>query len=253
MALPVLRLAADLGPRFAAVRGRPSGWIPAAELFGTQLPANLTEVGHHLGATPAVAGTLFLQQYAAILAAPVVAALHLERSVLPCEPVDVTVDYTDGRPIRIAFALAARPVVEFDHAVADIVAKRLTRHLLLAAESVHRLTRAGRRLLQGAIAYEVALTFLHLSWRHPDGAHHLDDARRFLAAAGLEHLVVLEAVPTAGRRWLHAGRKTCCLAFRTADNRERVDPYCATCPVLPEKIVMRSFRDAVDSYVSRRR
>jgi hypothetical protein len=120
-------------------------------------------------------------------------------------------------------------------------------------DALDRRTRAGHRVLSGALAHAVTVAFLHLSWPDRDHAHHLADARRVLAGAGLDDLVRVEAVEVhvegAGGRWLYADRRTCCLAFRTARNQVRDPSFCATCPVVPEVERRRSFTHAVDAYV----
>jgi ferric iron reductase protein FhuF len=230
-------------PRFAAVTGRPEGWVPAGALFGSRLDEHLRAVARTRGAAPAVAGTLLLQRYAALLVAPVLAAL-CDGAVLDARMSQVSVSCEDGMPSRLAFADPPGPG-------ANPALLLLDASLWPAADAVHAATRAGLRVLRGAVANEIALAYLHLSWPRPDHAHHLADARAFLAAAGLADLVDVAALPVDGALWFHAERRTCCLAFRCARNRAHPDPYCAICPVVPGATIRGRFEEAVRDYQRR--
>jgi hypothetical protein len=228
-------------PRFAAVIGRPEGWVPAAALFGSRLDEHLRAVARTRGAAPAVAGTLLLQRYAALLVSPALAAL-CDGAVLDARMPQVSVSCVDGMPSRLAFASPPAPGASIAF---------LDENLWPAVRAVHATTRAGLRVLRGAVANEVALAYLHLSWPCPDHTRYLADARAFLAASGLADLVDVTALPVDGALWFHAERRTCCLAFRCSVNRAHPDPYCAICPVVPSATIRERFSDAVRSFVSR--
>lgn len=249
--------AAALGPRFAAVIGRPSGWIAAGELFGDRLADHVARVAEIRGApNAAVAGTLLFQQYAGLLVAPAVAAVHEEGRRLPYDPAAVRVRTIDGAPVQVAFAEPALPVPGTPAQERLLLATDLLRgHLGRCADAVRRRCRGGRRVLDGEIANAVTTAYLHLSWRRADHAALVGDARAVLAAAGLAALVAVEAADVDGRPWMFAGRRSCCLAFRTVRHRERSAPerYCATCPVRAGADVRRSFEAAVRSYSERPR
>ncbi|GAA4936601.1 ferric iron reductase protein FhuF [Actinomycetospora succinea] len=229
------------GDRFRAWVGTPTspGWTPASHLFGAGLDATLAAVRDGVGAdSDAVAASLLLEGYAQRVVPSAIASRVLTGRSVATDPDSVHVRLDAGRAREVAFTDAPG-----DSVVAGLVP---------VVEVLHRRTRAGHRVLSGAIAHAVTVAFLHLSWPAPDHARHLDDARRVLADAGLTDLVRVEAVPVDGEPWLYADRRTCCLAFRTARNRARGPSYCATCPVLPEDERRRSFTDAVAAFVRRR-
>jgi hypothetical protein len=234
------------GDRFRALVGTPTapGWVPATHLFGAGLDRALADVRGALGTdSDAVAGILLLEGYAQRVVPPAIAVRVLAGRSVSTDPTAVSVRLVDGRPREAAFAEVEAAPGGIDGAVVAGVAD--------VVDALHRRTRAGRRLLSGAVAHAVAVAFLHLSWPEADHARHLHDARRVLDAAGLAGLVRVEAAEVAGRPWLYADRRTCCLAFRTARNRAHGPSYCATCPVVPEADRRRSFVEAVDAYVRR--
>lgn len=248
---------AALGPRFAAVMGSPAGWVPADELFGDRLAEHVAQLAARRGAPhAAVAGALLVQQYAGLVVAPALAALHECGRRLPYGRAAIRARTVDGAPVRIAFADAATPLSgalpgSLSNELGVLARELLGDHLGAVADAVHRHCRTGRQVLDGEVATAVATAYLHLSWRRPDRAALVADARAVLAAAGLASLVVVEAAHVDDRPWMATGRRTCCLAFRTARNREQPDPYCALCPVRPQAQVRAAFEQAVRSYAAR--
>lgn len=227
------------GDRFRARVGTPTapGWTPAAHLFGPGLDAALAHVRGAVGTgSDAVAASLLLEGYAQRVVPPAIAARVLAGRTVGTAPGTVHVRLGDGRVREVAFA-------EVDTPGAELAG------LATVVDTLDRRSRAGRRVLAGAVAHAVAVAFLHLSWPAPDHARHLDDARRVLTAAGLADLVRVEAVAVDGTPWLYADRRTCCLAFRTDRNRTRGPSYCATCPIVPETERRRSFTEAVATFV----
>ncbi len=251
----VLEDAAPWGERFVALVGAPDepGWVAAGELFGAGLDAALARVGAARGTeSDAVAGALLLDAYAQRLAAPVLGAYVVDGRVLDARLPQVRTQPFEGTFRRFAFADAPAVVAPGPAAVRQVSAGLVGGHLEPAVEAVHERTRAGRRVLRGAIANAVAITFLHLSWPDPDHARHVDAAREFLALTpGLADLVGIEAVLAGGRPWMYTERNTCCLAFRTRPNQERELSYCATCPVLPRATTRSMFAEATASYAQR--
>jgi ferric iron reductase protein FhuF len=238
-----------LGPRFQAVVGRPDGWVPAGELFGGRLDAHLAEVCEARDTTStAIAGSLLVQQYAALLVSPALAILHRTGRLVRCDAGLVSVECRLGLPARLAFAEPPRPV---GPAPAEAAAPLLVEHLGGVVDAVHRRTRAGRRVLRGAVANAVAIAYLHLSWHGDDPARYVDDARALLAVAGLDGLVRIEPVPVGGRRWMSADRRACCLVFRVASSRAAAR-FCATCPVTPPASRRAMFLAAVADFDGRR-
>lgn len=251
----VLRDGAAWGPRFVALRGRPRGpgWVGAEELFGPGLPEAVSRVGDARGTdSPAVAGTLLLDVYAQRVVAPVLAAFVLEGRVLDARMPTVTVEPVESGFRRLAFDGAATGVDDVDRGRALLIEGLVEDHLGTAVHAVHDHTRAGLRVLRGAVANAVAITFLHLSWPDADHARHVETARTFLASTpDLADLVGIEAVEETGRRWMYTDRRACCLAFRTTDNQAREQPYCATCPVVPRATTREMFSRATASYTER--
>ncbi|MEJ2887680.1 (2Fe-2S)-binding protein [Actinomycetospora aeridis] len=194
-----------------------------------------------------MAASLLLEGYAQRVVPPAIAAQVLLGRSVDTEAGRVHVRLEDGRVRQVAFATP-------DGAEGGVAG---VDGLTGVVEPLHRRTRAGRRVLAGAVAHAVAVAFVHLSWPSPDRARHLEDARDLLAGAGLPDLVHLEAAGVPGvpgvveGPWLYAERRTCCLAFRTDRNRARGPSYCATCPVVPEEERRRSFREAVVAYARR--
>ncbi|MEJ2864736.1 hypothetical protein [Actinomycetospora flava] len=225
-----------VGDRFRAWVGTPASpeWLPATRLFGAGLDDALADVRAARGTdSDAVAGSLLLESYAQRVVPPALAARVLAGRSVSTAPDALSVRCEEGRVREVAFAPRPRDgpaLAGFDAVVATL----------------HRRTRAGRRVLAGAVAHAVAVTYVHLSWPEPDHARHLDDARRVLADAGLADLVRVEAAEVDGEPWLYADRRTCCLAFRT--HRAAGPSFCATCPIVPESDRRRSFTDAVASY-----
>ena len=249
----VLGDGARWGERFVAPVGTPRGpgWIAATDLFGPRLPAVLAEVGAARGTTsPAVAGALLADAYAQRVVASVVGALVVDGTVLDASPPRVRVALDGGSIRRLAFAEA--PVAADPGGGLRRMAEGLLEDLDEVLCAVHEHTRVGMRVLDGAVAHAVAITFLHLSWPDSDRARHVDTAREFLAATPRwEGLVTVRAEIEAGRRWMYTDRNTCCLAFRTAVNQAREQPYCATCPVLPRAVTREMFGQATASYAQR--
>lgn len=241
---------AALGDRFVALVGEPGGpgWSTAGELFGTGLPVALAATGTRRGTgSPAVAGLLLFEQYAQRLVAPVIAALHRHAAHVDARPSTVWVELVDGTPHRLAFAHPARPGGN----TAD-VARGLVATLDDAAGRLSHHTRVGRRLLRGAMANAVAMTYLHMSWPDVDRARYLDAARAFLdGVPGLAGLVNLDAVESLGEPWMYADRNTCCLAFRTSVNQAREQRYCSACPILPRDTTLALFAQATATYADR--
>ncbi len=247
---------AALGDRFVAQIGTPDGpgWVAAADLFGAGLPGALHAVGTARGTeSPAVAGALLLDVYAQRVAAPVLATLYREGHDIDARLPAVHVEPVQGRLGRLAFAHGPSPAGPDRDAARKRVAGRLVAsNLELAADAVHRHTRAGPRVLRGAIANAVAITFLHLSWPDHDRARYVDQAQEFLAGVpGLADLVTVEAVTEVGQRWMYTARNTCCLAFRTTTNQSRDQPYCSACPVLPPGTTRSLFAQATATYAER--
>lgn len=201
----------------------------------------------------AVAGSLLLQQYAGLLAAPVVAGFYEEQRLLDCAMNSISVHCRDGQPIAVAFAVPGNPLPCGASAQQRTVARRLfDEHLAVCAELTRRRTRAGRRVLHGGIAAAIATAFLHLSWRRANRAHYVRTAQDFLAAIPeLNGLVCVEAVEVDGEPWMYYDRRTCCLAFRTARNQARSNPYCAVCPVVTREATRGLFESATQAYKAR--
>lgn len=242
--MDVIADGARLGDRFVAPVGAPPGWLPADELFGRALPAALVAVGERRGTTSAaVAGVLLFEQYALRLVAPVLAARHLYGTVLDARPSAVRVELLDGAVRRLAYACAPAP--------GEFRAAELAAALDPAADAVHRQTRAGMRILRGAVANAVASTYLHLSWPDDHRARYVDAARAVLHDVGLAELVNLDTVDCGGEPWMYTDRNTCCLAFRTTVNQAREQRYCATCPILPRATTRGMFAAATASYAER--
>jgi hypothetical protein len=235
------------GDRFRALVGTPAGpdWVPATDLCGDGglEPVLAGFRAAHGTGSDAVAGSLLVEAYAQRVVAPALAASVLAGRAVDTRPGAVTVRLAEGRVPEVAFRSWTRTADPPDAAVVA--------GLWPVVAAVHRRTRAGRRVLEGALAHAVAVACVHLSWPRPDHARHLTDARRVLAAAGLAGLVGLEAadVPgVGGGPWLYAERRSCCLAFRGS---RHAGAYCATCPVVPADERRRSFTDAVHAYVRR--
>lgn len=242
----VLPDGAALGDRFVARLGVPAGWIGVDELFG---PAVIGAVGEARGtATTAVAATLLFEQYAQRLVAPVLAAWHRHGAVLDARSSQVRAQVVDGVVRRLAFADPPEPGGDADLLIARLVGGNLDP----VADTLHRSTRAGVRVLRGTMANAVASALLHLSWPCRDRAEHVVDARAWLdrvpAWAGL---VDVDAVRTAGESWMFVRRGTCCLAFRTTVNQARPQPCCSSCPVLPRSTTAELFGRATAAYAER--
>ncbi|MCD2197571.1 (2Fe-2S)-binding protein [Actinomycetospora endophytica] len=239
-------LAADRGPRFAAWVGRPDAapWASAADLFGSGLAAAVAAVGEARGAAnPAVAGALLFEGYAMRLIPPVLAAALTEARA-PDPGLDaVRVEWADARVGQVALDGSCG-------AASEVVPALMERNLAVALDAVHRAAGTGLRVLRGAAAHAVTVTALHLSWPDEQPARYLGPAREVLDRWGVGELVRMAAVPVAGERWLYAERRSCCLAFRTADHR-RAASFCATCPVTPEAERRGSFHDAVGAFIDR--
>ena len=239
----------ELGDRFVAVLGTPD-WPLAADLFSDGLDAALEAVGAARGTdSAAVAGALLFEQYAQRLVAPVLAALYRDSAVLDARLPAVRTRLDHGFLRHLAFATAPAP------GPADVAAVRtglIDENLEPAAEAVHTRTRVGRRVLQGSIANAVASSLLHMSWPDPDRARYVPAAHEFLSGRpDLATLVTVEAVERAGEPWMYTDRAACCLAFRTTVNQEREQPYCGTCPVLPDTTTRALFAQATAAYAAR--
>jgi hypothetical protein len=243
-------LAADRGPRFAAWVGRPAGppFVAAAELFGAGVTDAVSAVMvTRRAANRAVAGALLFEGYVARIVPPVLAALLTESRAPVVEIGGVWVEWRDGRVGAVALEGPVEPAGRGD----DVVAALMERNLRPALDAVHRNAGTGRRVLRGAAAHVVTVAALHLSWPDPQPARYLDDAVEVLERWGVADLVGIGTRSTAGERWLYAERRSCCLAFRAGDRRERGVSFCVTCPVTPEADRHRSFSAAATSFRER--
>jgi Ferric iron reductase FhuF-like transporter len=240
----VLAGGAALGDRFVAALGEPDGdgWMPASELFGARLAEVLPSVGTARGTdNTAVAGTLLVEQYAQRLVAPVLAALYRDGAGLDAGLPGVRALVVDGMLRRLAFAQAPAAPADVER-----VRAAATANLETVADAVHHHTRAGRRVLRGAIANAVASSLLHMSWPDADRARYVPAAREFLTP-DLADLVTVDVVDG----WMYTDRATCCLAFRTTVNQAREQPYCSACPVLPATTTRELFERATAAYEAR--
>jgi ferric iron reductase protein FhuF len=247
---------AGLGDRFVALVGEPEspGWIAAAKLFDTALPAAIAALGSKRGTdSPAVAGVLLFEQYAQRLAAPVLAALHLHDSVVDARLSAVRTKLSDGGLRQLAFARPPDPIgTDRETAHARVAEDLVNGNLYPAAAAVHRSSRVGMRVLHGTVANAIASTFLHMSWPDANRARYVLDAHAFLdRVPGLAQLVTVDAVDSGGERWMYTDRNSCCLAFRTTVNQARDQHYCGTCPVLPHETTRALFGQATASYAER--
>lgn len=244
----VLPDGAALGDRFVARLGVPAepGWIGVDELFG---PAVLAAVGHARGTgNPAVAAVLLFEQYAQRLAAPVFATWHRHGAVLDARVPLIRARVVDGHLRRLAFADPPEPGDGPGSLLAQLVAGNLDP----VADTLHRATRAGSRVLRGAMANAVAGALLHLSWPCRDRAEHVADARAWLdRVPGWAALVEVDAVAAGGEPWMYVRRGTCCLAFRTTVNQARAQSCCSSCPVLPRARTAELFGRATAAYAER--
>lgn len=239
---------ARLGDRFVARLGVPSGWLEVPELFGS---ATLAAVAGGWGTTsPAVAATLLFEQYAQRLVAPVLAARYRDHALLDVRLPRIRARVEDGRLRRLAFALPPQPAATTD--IDTTLHQLLAGNLDPVADDLHRRTRAGRRVLRGAVANAVAGSLLHLSWPHADRSAHVADALRWLdRVPGWAGLVEVRSEHVRGEPWMYLRRATCCLAFRTAANQAREQPYCSSCPVLPPATTAALFARATTAYAAR--
>lgn len=241
----------DRGPRFVAWLGQPTApeWCEATELFGACLDDALAEVARVRGAPHrAVAGAALVEQYAARLVAPLLAAVLVDRRAVDPALDQVRVQWAEGRVGHIAVRPPLTPLEEEGVEVLDVV---MHGNLAVVVEAVHRMAGTGTRVLYGGIAHAVTVAALHLSWPDEQPSRYLELTEWVLDLWGIRDLVVVEAVRVAGEEWLYAERRTCCLAFRTENHRRRENPYCATCPVMPEVERRRSFLDAVAAFRER--
>jgi hypothetical protein len=231
--------------------GQPAGpgWRAAADLFGAGLEPALAELAEARGAPHrAVAGAALVEQYAARLVPPFLAAVLVEGRAADPGMDRVRVTWSGG---RVGMVALRGPVAPCEDRGAAAVAALMDTNLAVAVEAVHRAAGTSVRVLRGAVAHVATVTALHLSWPDDRPARYLEPVGRVLERWGVRDLVAMEAVHVAGEDWLYAERRTCCLAFRTADHRRRADPFCATCPVTPEGERRRSFLDAVEAFRER--
>jgi ferric iron reductase protein FhuF len=250
----VLDDGAAWGERFVAPVGAPTGpgWVAAAELFGPGLDDALARLAAARDtANPAVAGSLLVETYAQRLVAPVLGAWFVDGRVLDARLSRVRAERVDPGVRRVAFLDPPVTVADPDDAVRRLLTCLVEGNLQVAARAVHERTRLGWRVLHGAIAHAIAISFLHLSWPRPDHDRHVDDARDFLAGVpGLAELVEIEAVAEGGRPWMSCDRNTCCLAFRTVGGRSS-SSTCALCPLRPRAETRAMFAQATASYTER--
>ena len=238
------------GTRSEAWLGRPSGgrWTPAADLFGVGLTRAVAEVAAARGAARAVAGALLFESYVMRVVPPVLAGWFADEQALACGSDDVVVEWSGGRVLGVAFAATApRGGADRPSGPDPLMGTNLGP----AIEAVHDGTGVGRRVLRGSVAHAASVAFLHLSWPRPDPAHELPRLRDVLDGLGVADLVHTESVAVGERRWLYAERRSCCLAFRAADHRDRGVRFCATCPAVPEARRRRSFEEAVAAFSRR--
>ncbi|MFP5021639.1 hypothetical protein [Pseudonocardia phyllosphaerae] len=236
---------APLGDRFVARRGRPTGFTPADLVFGAGLDDAIARVQRERGArTRAVAAILLLDRYALRLTPPVLAAFTQLDVLLDARPAAVSLGPDERVPGWVAFAADGVP------AHGDRAALRrslLTEGLLPVADALAARTRASPRLLRGAVAHAVALSYLHLSWPCPDHDRHTGAARELLCAAELDELVAVDDVVVDGRAWTSVERRTCCLAFRCTG----AHGWCGTCPCRPAADIAADVAAACRSYAAR--
>lgn len=242
------------GDRFVAFLGVPvsGSWVAAGELFAEELPTTLAALGAARGTDrPAVAGTLLFEQYAHRVAAPVLAALLRDGTVLDARLPQVRAQVVDGTVRRLAFARAPAAGTDAGSARTDAV-DALLAGLEPVADAVHRRTRIGRRVLRGSVANAVAMSLLHISWQHDDRARYVDDALALVdSVPEWAGLVNVDAVTTGGEAWMYVDRNTCCQAFRTSVNQARDQKYCSACPVLPRTTTAMLFGRATAAFAAR--
>jgi ferric iron reductase protein FhuF len=242
---------ATWGDRFVALLGAPRGpgWIAADELFGPALPRTLAAVGLARGTDDtAVSGTLLFEQYALRLAAPVLAAHQRDDQLLDARMPMVRAQTLNGSLRRLAFARPPQAYRDTSAVMNRLVGGNLDR----VADAIHSYTRIGMRVLRGAMANAVTSALLHMSWPNTDRARYVDDALELVESIpGWAGLVNVRAVEAAGEPWMYTDRNTCCQAFRTSVNKARVQPYCATCPVVPRQTTAELFVKATSAYAAR--
>ncbi|NMO94080.1 hypothetical protein [Actinomycetospora sp. TBRC 11914] len=250
----VLDDGAAWGERFVAPVGVPEGpgWTSADALFGPGLDEALAGVADARDtANLAVAGSLLFETYAQRLVAPVLGAWFVDGRVLDARLSRVRAERIAPGVRRVAFAGPPVATAEpDDEALRRLRNGLVEQNLQVAARAVHHGTRLGWRVLQGAIAHAVAISFLHLSWPRPDHDRHVGDARDFLSGVpGLADLVEIEAVVEGGRRWMSCYRNTCCLAFRIVG--AGTSSTCALCPLRSRAATREMVAQATASYTDR--
>lgn len=229
---------------FTGVASRP-GWRPTREVIDSEVPALVESLAQIREASPAVAGSLFVLEYARRLSWPVLAA-HL-RDGAWLDPGRHNVHLAaDPGPPRIGFAQAAS--TDGPRGTGEVVGA-LVHHLDHLVEAVRRTTRVGRRTLWGNVAVAVAQAFMALSWASPGRNRFAERAERGLEGNDrLRGLVTVDAVHHDGEDWMVVWRRTCCLAFR-CDSAGPEPRYCGTCPVLGRSEKEAGFRRAATRYV----
>jgi hypothetical protein len=195
-------------------------WVCAAALADSRRGelARLVDASRAVwGGAPAVAAALLWKQYAWYLVETALRGWY-SGSVpdLALDVVEVrfraTAPYVEVRAAR-SIQVPARTDAEF---VSWFGAEVVKGHLTPVLESLHDLTRAGRRLLWGSVAHAIALP---LAERVPDPARTVPALLERLGPP-LDGLVVVSGDDDS------LVRRTCCLAFRCDE-----PVICSYCPI----------------------
>ncbi|ODU01298.1 MAG: hypothetical protein ABS81_21030 [Pseudonocardia sp. SCN 72-86] len=244
-----IRLPAGVEARFEATTEVPAraGWRPARTVIDRDLDALVDDLKKSRGCTSrAVAGSLFVLDYARRLSWPVLSAhLRLGARLDPSwSNVRLAVNPT-GLP-HVGFAVG--PEIGPAKDVAEVVDALVTGHFAYLVERLHTLTGVGRRTLWGNVAVAVMQVFMAFSWASGDREHFLAAAQRTLAnRPEMRGTVSLESVRHGDQNWMVIWRRTCCLAFRVETQGEL--SYCGTCCIVEHDDRVASFHGAADRYI----
>jgi hypothetical protein len=204
-----------------------AGWLPAAELAGSQLPVLLASAQRRWQAQPHAAAALAWKAYAYWLVLPAVLGWASARRVPLLTADDVLMHFEDPRAlitlglrhdIAVAvlpsdpLALSGLPQVRVVAGEAELLEELrrslLDEHVTPLLAAIHAEVRLGSRTLLGSLASGIAYAVLRAADVLPGAS--VETVETLLTALGVADLVELLPDPT-GR--LTVQRKTCCLAF----------------------------------------